>query len=201
MNENPFPAPEDNLFVSQGDWWSTACLHFFRDGWSVYAEGYKNSADVLVEYVSSQGRKQDTFVYPIVFLYRQYIELALKDLIRQCQSLQDTLNPTPQGHNIDLLWRECRKLLTIISSGEAENKLDQVGRLISEFSSVDSTSTAFRYPETKDGKPSLPDLDRIDLYNLGVTVGKIHNLLDAAGSQIREYQSIKYEMLREYPHE
>lgn len=198
MDEEFFPSPEDNLFSASGDWWSTACLNWYRDGWSLYADGYKNSADALVEVVTAAGRKQDTFVYPIVFLYRQYLELAIKDLIRRCRSLQDISGAVRPVHRIDELWIECRKLLAEISPGEAEGELEQVGRLIQEFHAMDPSATAFRYPETKDGQPSLPDLDRVDLMNLGVVMGKIHNLLDGASSQVTEYLSLKSEMLREY---
>lgn len=201
MDEDQFPTGEDNLFSATGDWWNTACLNWYQDGWSLYADGYRNSADALVGVVTTAGRNQDTFVYPIVFLYRQYLELMLKDLIRQCRSLQDTPGSLRLVHRIDQLWAECRGFLAQISPGEAEGELEQVGRLILEFHAHDPASTAFRYPETKEGQPSLPDLKRVDLGNLMTVMAKIHNLLDAASSQLGEFLKLKAEMRDAYPEE
>ena len=197
MSESLFPEPGDKLFEDPSDWWSTACLNWFRDGWSIYADGYRNGADTLVESVITTGRQHDTLVYPIVFLYRQYLELELKGLISDCKSLQDLEGGAPRSHRLKDLWSDCRGLLTIISPGEAEGELDQVERLIFEFSEVDPGSVAFRYPETQDGRPSLPGMKNINLRLLRTRMGQIHNLLDAARSQIAHYLGIKSEMLAE----
>src|ERR1700692_2298612 len=43
--------------------------------------GYKAAADLLVEKSQRSGFDRDTLVYPIMFTYRQFIELELKYLI------------------------------------------------------------------------------------------------------------------------
>src|SRR4030042_2814002 len=92
----PLPSAEDKLFTTAEDWWNNACLNFIHNGWSIYAIGYKDAADILVSHIEEKRRYQDTLVYPIVFLYRQYLELALKDIIRKGQRLQEISDPFPQ---------------------------------------------------------------------------------------------------------
>ena len=48
-----------------------------------FPEGYKSSADLLVKNAleSKNIKILDTFIFPIMFLYRQYLELELKWII------------------------------------------------------------------------------------------------------------------------
>lgn len=190
----PLPSAEDKLFDTAEDWWNNACLNFIHDSWSTYAIGYKDAADILVTRVEEKQRYQDTLVYPIVFLYRQYLELAFKDLIRKGRRLLDINEPFPKTHKIDALWRTFGQLLLEISPDDSVEEIRQIGRLISEFCVVDPTSMAFRYPEDKDGNQSLPSLNHFNLRNVRDVIGKIHTILYGADAQISEYLSIKADM-------
>jgi hypothetical protein len=81
--EMPWPRKGDILFDAGSDWWHNACVGWSRDQWMGYAEGYKLAADLLVQHVVDTRSKQDFLVYPIVFLYRQALEVALKHLLLQ----------------------------------------------------------------------------------------------------------------------
>ncbi len=195
----PHPSKEDRLFTSTSeDWSNNACLNYSRDGWSLYAIGYKEAADLLVANIENGRRMQDTLVYPILFLYRQYLELALKELIRDARILQDIDEPFPKTHRIDELWKICQTLLQQVSSDEPIDCLTEIGRLIGEFSGVDPTSMAFRYPEDKEGNPSLAGIGNINLRNVREVVAKISVILDGAGAQIDAYLDFKAEMYREF---
>ena len=195
----PPPSKEDRLFTSNSeDWSNNACLNYCEDAWSLYAIGYKEAADLLVANIENGGRMQDTLVYPILFLYRQYLELAIKELIRDARILRDIDEPFPKTHRIDELWKICQTLLQQVSSDEPIDYLTEIRRLIGEFSTVDPTSMAFRYPEDKDGNPSLPGMRNIDLRNVREVVGKISMILDGASTQIGVYLGFKAEMYREF---
>lgn len=78
------PTPGVKLFTDAVDWQNNACTSggWIIDPWDLYADGYREAADHLVErIVEGQSLTLDTIVYPIVFLYRQYLELRLKQLI------------------------------------------------------------------------------------------------------------------------
>jgi hypothetical protein len=187
----PLPSAEDKLFDKAEDWWHNACLNYVHDGWSPYIIGYKDAADILVAHVRENRRSQDTLVYPILFLYRQYLELAIKNLIHKGRKLQDIHERIPKGHMINDLWKICEKLLNDISPCDSVKEIEQINRLISEFYSVDPKSTAFRYPEDKEGKPSLPGITHIDIMNVRNVIGKISVILNGADAQLSEYLSIK----------
>lgn len=188
-----FPEATDKLFTTQEDWWNNACVNWCWDEWGIYADGYKDAANILVKQVEkrSEGALQDTLVYPIVFLYRQYLELAIKGLLKDARRLQDIDEPLPMHHRIYDLWGECRALLKEISPGDSEDALDQITRLLKEFSTVDPTSEAFRYPHNKKGKPSLEGMTHINLRVLRETMDGISNLLCGAQAQISEYLGYK----------
>lgn len=192
------PSAEDKLFDGGEDWWHNACLNYMHNDWLAYVIGYKKAADILVRHIKQERRYQDTLVYPIIFLYRQYLELAIKNLIYKSRTLQDIEATTPMGHNIYELWRVCENLLGDISPGDSVEELKQIRRLISDFCSVDPKSTAFRYPEDKDGKPSLPGIKHINLRNTYDVMEKISVILEGADMQITEYLSVKAEIEREY---
>jgi hypothetical protein len=77
-----WPQKGAKLFIPDGQ-----PEHFSRIGWGdashqyvLYMTGYKNAADSLIDHVlaSNNVESPDTFVFPILFLYRQFIELRLK---------------------------------------------------------------------------------------------------------------------------
>lgn len=50
-----------------------------------YINGYKTAGDYLVDY-AVENSQQDSLIFPIMFNYRQYIELLLKYICRQNQN-------------------------------------------------------------------------------------------------------------------
>lgn len=90
----------------------------------------------------------------------------------------------PLHHRIVDLWSELHQHLLAIAPGDSVAKLAEVRRLIGEFSAVDPTSMAFRYPEDKNGNPSLPGLTHINLRNVRDVIEKVNTLLGGAGSHV-----------------
>lgn len=192
------PSPSDAFFTSQEDWWNNACLNWCHDGWSLYAAGYKDAADLLVKGVEANGSGQDTLVYPVLFLYRQYLELQLKDLIRQARRLLDKPGSFPTGHHIGNLWQVCHELLSEVFPNDSVAELNEIARLIGEFAAVDPTSEAFRYPQDRKGNATLPGIRYINLRNVREVVEKISFILGGAEAQVGEHLSIKQDMEREF---
>ena len=194
---NPgLPTSHDTLFKTAEDWWNNACLNYFHDGWATYAIGYRDAADVLVEHVlgRTHGRQNDTFIYPIFFLYRQYLELAIKDLICKGRKLIGDPSPYPKSHDILGLWKLCDRLMEQIFSDEAVEERKEIERMIGELARIDPFSTAFRYPEDKSGKPSLPGLSNINIRNIREVIAKISGILEGALIAIDECRSFMFDV-------
>lgn len=69
-------------------------------------EGYKNSADDLVELAIENGTPKtlDTYIFPILFSYRHSLEISLKHIHLRC------FGRLPKGgHNLLALWDEVKK--------------------------------------------------------------------------------------------
>lgn len=193
----PWPRKGDKLFTSEDDWWHNACLNTVRGDWYPYISGYKKAADILAAYITDKSQEQDFLVYPIVFLYRQYLELRIKKLIIDGYRLQDKNLDFPKIHDLTNLWNECKRVIKELSNEADEHLKDlpSIDEAIKEFSNWDPTSENFRYPENKSGQPSLhPDLNLLNLRNFGEVMEKISNFLEAGAMQFSVYLEYKNEM-------
>lgn len=190
--------PNDRLFVGgEPDWWNEACLDWSHDKWSSYVEGYRLAGDAIVERVTSTRSYQDFLVYPALFLYRQYLELELKGIIRDARRLLDEPGGMPKGHKIQGLWDACSPLVRRIFPNDSPCQLTQLGRLIREFATHDVDAQAFRYPVDVKGNATLADLDRINLRNASDVMGKMSILLGGVSAALDEYLTYKLEMEHE----
>ncbi len=75
------PRLNDKLFIEADDWRMNACLNMYHDPSELYVVGYKEAADSLVDSIANQKGSADSLIFPIVFLYRHYIEIRLKSLL------------------------------------------------------------------------------------------------------------------------
>lgn len=182
----------ETLWPQQGDKaiksGSKAC--FLATKWasayefSLMAEGYKTASDILVQYLES-GERNDALVYPVLFGYRQYLELRLKGLVlivKRAEYLEETYQ---RIHDLERLWNSVRDHLR--KDLEADEKLafEVVESVIAEFQALDPKSDGFRFPS---------DICQfnLDLLNLRVVMGRVAYFLDSmtewwmAGVEARE---------------
>jgi len=198
MGKNEQKQFDDELFIRDEDWWHNACLDPFRADWYVYIEGYKRAAMVLVDHVKMNRIDLDVLVYPIVFTYRQYIELQLKSIIRDGRKLLDQAGEFPKHHRLRTLWEEARRILEQVYEGDPTEELDEIEHYINQFCGKDPFGSAFRYPTDRKGKKSLPGLMHINIRKFSEVFNKAAVLLDGASMGIDEYLAWKIEMESEY---
>jgi HEPN domain-containing protein len=149
----PLAYTEGPLFVDYGDWDTSGDV---KDGVSFhYLEGYRRAAQLVVGAVES-AHDADQFVYPIVFLMRHAVELAMKQVISHLKS------PT-FGHDLGAVWAECRKVIESVHLQMDADALDLLGERIKELQGRDDQSgTRWRYvpaasdPERAAGAVNLP---------------------------------------------
>ena len=174
----------NKVFNATGKFLQNACLNTFQDNWETYCGGYKKAADVLVEYVIEKREHLDELIYPIVFLYRQYIELQLKSIINETNRMPRQKKSIPIHHDIVQLWDEtssmCKKLLPNIKIKPGAKKI------IKEFMKIDPKSDAFRYPTGKNGGQSITGLEHINVGLLSARISELEAILDELFFLIRE---------------
>lgn len=141
--------------------------------------GYHRGADVLVEQAESQPHERANLLYPIVFCYRQSLELRLKDLLI---TYGPDANEAPdfKSHTLEQLWAKWKRVLVHFASnpGNIDPDTSVVESHIAEFARVDPRSFNFRFSFKTDGQPIELPIDSSDLPTLRKTIASIHNFLE-----------------------
>jgi hypothetical protein len=131
-----------------------------------YTRGYRHAAEQLSQYALAHQRDCGPLAYPIVFLYRHHIELALKRIIFCVpwvlrRGLTDQEKKNLGNHRLDMLWADLEPIFESICEAVGWDKpeaddLEGMHEYVRQLSAVDPLSTNFRYWKSKKGKPSLP---------------------------------------------
>ena len=188
----------EQLFAADVDWWMNACLDPFNENWYPYLNGYMRGAKVLVEHVRNNRIDLDSLVFPIVFLYRQYIELQLKCIIGNGRRFLGKQGGYPKNHKLDELWSEARSILEKVYEGDPKEELDEIESQIKQFCDRDAFGDAFRYPTNVKGDKSLPGLMHINVRKFSEAINKAADLLDGVSMGIDERLAWQLEMESEY---
>ncbi|MBE9228291.1 HEPN domain-containing protein [Phormidium sp. LEGE 05292] len=181
------------LFISDIDWTNNARINCFQ-GFDVLAEGYQNGADILVNHVIENGTGQDTLVYPIVFLYRQHLELRFKEIIREGWLLLNEGQDFPTTHDLQILWGQVKKVIEkLLPDDEETQEEGLIEHIVNEFSTLDRQSMSFRYPEDKKGNNPLAGLQYINIRHLSEMLQEAYNFLYGVSAFIAHYRSLASE--------
>jgi hypothetical protein len=183
-SEDALPGPADRFFgdeVRRGQAWSSPWER--EHDWYLFVTGFRFAAEALLTQLEGTPRLATKLGPPIVYLYRHHLELAIKSLTRQCRSLLSKPDGATGDHPLDDLWRACLSELHELY-GEAidTEEVRETTRLLKEYCYVDQRSTAFRYPEARDGTPSV--CGDIDLTEIASVFGKVSDLLDCISTDL-----------------
>ena len=161
-----------------GQWANGTDKPPWYDGWGTMASANKEAADHLVDWLADRSQVGPMcgtdLTYPIMSLYRHYLELRLKGLqndLEGWEKLVDSRVGESDGeprrrfnHQLTEVWKTVRRLLYKVDADElaiegvreeTDDKYDAIEERIKEFSDIDARATTFRYPEEKNGEPTL----------------------------------------------
>jgi hypothetical protein len=189
------------LFSDGQDWWYNAIIKNdseYGNKWESYAVGYKLAADTLAKKVISECDNRDTLVFPIVFLYRHYFELRLKEIIQHGSTLIDEEVNVPKHHDLMILWTEVKKIIKKIWPESSDKDLAHISSIMIEFVNIDKLSDAFRYPVNKSGAPTLEGINYINIFTFLENITPVANDLEGMACGISVYEEYKSEMLSDY---
>jgi hypothetical protein len=157
---------------------------YLLDSWGTVANAYKQSADELARLVIEAEPHDSPLVFPMLFAYRHYAELCVKDLIHVAGWLLDEpLNATDLRHDFDYLLSRLGPVLPKdihelrwqrsgdIEPDPSRPSLGQQWELFQDwcerFAQADEMGMRYRYPVrrmTKQEKASLESrLTRLDI--------------------------------------
>ena len=194
--KQPEPTP---VFEAAEDWWHNAVVGYRGGNWAPYVDGYRTAADRLVEVAAADRAVLDTVIYPIVFLYRQYLELSLKAMIRDLDVLLEHNRRPPKHHCLPRLFDRFRSTFSEFFSniGESMPDVSRIALVIDEFHVADPGSVVFRYPTDEDGQPSQ-SYGHINVRVLRDRVAEVAEEVDGFLFALSVYQDLRNEMLSDW---
>src|SRR5581483_9992011 len=97
-----WPRIGDRIFSPGGDAWPANSIseRNYRLG-----QGYKRAGDMLVQNFLGETRDHDNLMYPILYCYRHYIEIALKEIIEKHGPWVNVILPEKKDHELPKLWK------------------------------------------------------------------------------------------------
>lgn len=180
------------------DWWHNAVVSNFHSSWSVYADGYRGAADALFEVTAADRKKNDSLVYPIVFLYRQYLELSFKGMLRDAARAVGHEVQIIHTHNLREVWDALRPLLKkALQVDPSDDELQVVTNCVEQFAKSDPASETFRYPERTDGFAANHAHTHINLRQLRKEMANVHVVVDSIWNLLVIRGDLTQEMLGE----
>lgn len=196
MRDQLMPSATDKLFVpetSTENWLSTSKESFFS-----YSEGYRQAGESLfMELQKCEYVYKRLLTYPMVFCYRQFIELRLKELIFLGQRLNDLPENFPKIHSISNLFNEyVTNILPKIDVTHNKQLVADTKVLVNELDGYDNNSMSFRYPVLKDSSPSIT-LPNMDINNFKIVMDRLSNFFDRQLEIIQYSEDMKLEMIAE----
>lgn len=177
------------------------------DAWDAYALGYREAVQCLVKAVERGEFTYATFGYPIFFLVHQYLELRMKEIIKNGRPLVEDNSGLQNGHDLVQLWGECKKVLKELEGWDEYNELDNEARqtyltmdhFIAEMKQ-DPQGQSFRYPVDRNGETLLnkDTICTLNVKNLGIVFEWISNMLDGFSTGIDEERKARAEYEAEF---
>ena len=188
-------------FDNLGSYHLHAWMHHSDDNQYGYIAGYRKAGDLLVDAVLEGRESVDFLVYPIMFCYRQHLELTLKRLIKDsCNLLDESIEQYKKcldNHDLTPLWLNCSFLLERTEELPADFKV-RVKGAVDFYESYDKKSFSFRYWNDKNGNRSLPhELKTLHVGKLVKSFSDVFDNLIAAQDQISYLLDLKSDLDRE----
>ncbi len=186
------------LFSPSGSRDRDASIGHHDVNWDVYCAAYRQGADVLVDHFlqrqNNYSVEYESQAFAIIFLYRHYLELRLKELFIAYGHLQGE-SIDIGGHRLINLWRKVHERASKDSEEDApevEEDMSVLEEIISQFDAIDPVSEVFRYPVLKDCKTvTLPEI-QVDMERLRDVMQWVSYLMEGWSVGVYDHISMKH---------
>lgn len=213
VGTEPPPRKIDKLFCAGDDWQANACIAKW-DIENAYSLGYRAAAFSLAQMVCDTYKRQDTLVYPIVYLYRHHTELVLKSITVTAFALLDKELTEHElsilgHHKLNELWKNLKPLLNPVCNLVQDSlfpieDIEGIESYINQLHEYDPDGQRFRYATVKQQKkkvrieiPSLSkDLHHINIRVFASSMEKLADYLENIDYWFGDLLDIKNDMLR-----
>jgi len=172
--ERHWPRDDDRLFVTTSWAYDAYVVRDPSERAYRLPMGYKRAADLLVERAATDVVDRANVIYPVLYCYRQALELFLKGLIDEFGARR-----TENTHSLRSLWEQ---FAAIVKERVQEEPLgfNAARALIAEMDSADQRSDGFRFPADTKRLPFAFGDQGIDLDNLREVMAGLENFFECA---------------------
>jgi hypothetical protein len=185
---------DDFLFGKKGDYsdWDMD-LESAHGKWHDHVWAYKAAADNLVSVIlCGPGWLRDYIdVYPVLALYRHYVEIALKELIVSAAVFNDVSVPKLETHVLTNLWA---RAVSMVKGGEGDDpgiEWELIGEYVAKVDAI--PYDLGRYPWTREkADVQLPN-KYINLIQLQLFMTRLGSELEAITNWLRDLEQYRYE--------
>ena len=168
-----WPTKGDTPFVVALDGLDNAIIfEDERTRLAVMTSGYKKSADLAVIRATDYRADRDFLVYPILFNYRQFLELSLKYHLAS-YGYAVGIDPNWTSHDLGVLWDIFEEMLDRYGVDDPDKVNPTVKRVVAEFAKIDPDSYSYRYPVDRKGKPVPVVFGVMDLQSLADVINAV----------------------------
>lgn len=195
--------PEFFVFASHGLGNCFLWQKISDKGFHVKITGYTEVIDYIYK---NQQISNKVKLYPLIFMFRNTIELCLKRLfysrVNDGVPLK-VFNSKRKSHYIKKdLWKNVKPVIVkyAIDSGENLAIIDIVEKLLDEIDSIDKNGDNFRYPTSYSLEYRI-DNKELDLSNVYTYLKAIINFLEGCNSMLDAIADYESEMKAEYESE
>lgn len=128
-----------------------------------YAIGYFIAGRMVATAAAADQLQIDLFVYPLVFLYRHAIELALKHLVTVLPPLYGEEVKYQATHKLLDNWTVVRGYLERSAESGRPDSIPAFEAILLDFADLDPKGEPFRFPEERAGVPFLQSTTHINV--------------------------------------
>lgn len=175
---------------------------YHRDMYSPMVKGYSEMGKYLADCYIKEPSKRDALFLPMCYLYRNAIELELKQIwYEECGApQQDSLKRLKRSkHSFQKMWNMINADILQHSQGEDDiSVIAYAEKYICQLHEFDLTSTVFRYPTDKFMKYHFRNKIYLDAKNVADFMEEISQFLQAVDDMMNYHNQILGEMEAEY---
>lgn len=154
--------------------------------------GYKRAGDILIQGALADRADCRNLIFPALFNYRHYVELALKAIVDDHGPFVG-ISLGQKNHRLPELWQLFCAVAAAFGCDCSEGAAVAVEECINELAAIDASSAVFRYArDVRGNTPALP-IDGLDLVRLHDVMNGIENFFECSDLEFSHRQDMANE--------
>ncbi|MNV46621.1 hypothetical protein D3C71_1384590 [compost metagenome] len=193
------------LFLEEGGSYygqSVVGYSYSRNRFYPFVKAYTESADILHLYMSKKEKTRDSLFIPMCYLYRNGIELAIKEILFEESSLdhQAAVKKIKKNkHSILALWNSIKsEVMRHAGVSDHDAHILNVEKYIQQLHDFDGAADKFRYPTNKDLQMHYKKPNKFDVDNVAGFFGQLSYFLHGVCLMMSAQNEMQADMEAEY---